>query len=109
MYSNRPSLPFKFFMVANRGVNAFAAPGGFIGVNTGLLLTSQNEGQFASVLSHELAHLSQRHFARNVLQSKDSSLASALVMASSIAIALISNNPNAMAIGPAASAAKLAV
>ena len=47
------------------------------------------------------AHLSQRHFARNVLKSKDSNLASALVMVSSIAIALISNNPNAISVGPA--------
>ena len=71
-------------------------------MNGGLFLHADNEGQFASVLSHELAHLSQRHFARNVLKAKDTSLASALVMISSIAIALISNNPNAVAIGPAA-------
>ena len=92
----------QIFLIHDGKINAFAAPGGIIGVNGGLFLNADNEGQFASVLSHELAHLSQRHFARNVLQSKDSSLASALVMASSIAIALISNNPNAMAIGPAA-------
>lgn len=47
----------------NPTINAFAVPGGIIGVHTGLLLTSQNEGQLASVLAHELAHLSQRHFA----------------------------------------------
>ena len=66
-----------------------------------LFLNSDNEGQFSSVLAHELAHLSQRHFARNVLKSQESNLASALIMVSSIAIALISNNPNAMAVGPA--------
>ena len=53
------------------------------------------------MVAHELAHLSQRHFARNVLKSQDTNLASALVMVSSIAIALISNNPNALAVGPA--------
>ena len=89
-------------MIDDSSLNAFAAPGGIIGVNGGLFLNADNEGQFASVLSHELAHLSQRHFARNVLKSQDSNLASALLMVSSIAVALISNNPNAIAIGPAA-------
>ena len=52
-------------------------------------------------MAHELAHLSQRHFARNVLNAQDRSLASSLTMISSIALALISNNPNAMIVGPA--------
>ena len=88
-------------MIDDDSLNAFAAPGGIIGVNGGLFLHADNEGQFSSVLAHELAHLSQRHFARNVLKSQDSNLASALVMVSSIAVALISNNPNAIAVGPA--------
>ena len=41
-------------------------PGGIIGVNGGLFLYAQTEGEFASVMAHELAHLSQRHFARGV-------------------------------------------
>tara|TARA_B100000945_G_scaffold103646_1_gene81884 strand:+ start:109 stop:1503 length:1395 start_codon:yes stop_codon:yes gene_type:complete len=92
---------FTILLIDDDSLNAFAAPGGIIGINGGLFLYSDNEGQFASVLAHELAHLSQRHFARNVLKSQESNLASALVMVSSIAIALISNNPNAMALGPA--------
>ena len=92
---------FTLLLIDDNSLNAFAAPGGIIGVNGGLFLHSDNEGQFSSVLAHELAHLSQRHFARNVLKSQDSNLASALVMVSSIAIALISNNPNAIAVGPA--------
>src|SRR5690606_21933136 len=47
-------------------LNAFAAPGGIIGVNGGLFLHAQTEAEFASVLAHELAHLSQRHFARGL-------------------------------------------
>ena len=100
-YSQVKDRYFKILLIDDDSLNAFAAPGGIIGVNGGLFLYSDNEGQFSSVLAHELAHLSQRHFARNVLKSKDSNLASALVMVSSIAIALISNNPNAMAVGPA--------
>ena len=100
-YSQVNDRYFNILLIDDSSLNAFAAPGGIIGVNGGLFLNADNEGQFASVLAHELAHLSQRHFARNVLKSKDSNLASALVMVSSIAIALISNNPNAIAVGPA--------
>ena len=100
-YSQVSDRYFNILLIDDSSLNAFAAPGGIIGVNGGLFLHADNEGQFSSVLAHELAHLSQRHFARNVLKSKDSNLASALVMVSSIAIALISNNPNAIAVGPA--------
>ena len=100
-YSQVSDRYFNILLIDDNSLNAFAAPGGIIGVNGGLFLNADNEGQFASVIAHELAHLSQRHFARNVLKSKDSNLASALVTVSSIAIALISNNPNAMVVGPA--------
>ena len=100
-YSQVRDRYFNILLIDDSSLNAFAAPGGVIGVNGGLFLNADNEGQFSSVLAHELAHLSQRHFARNVLKSKDSNLASALVMVSSIAIALISNNPNALTVGPA--------
>jgi len=100
-YSQVEDRYFNILLIDDSSLNAFAAPGGIIGINGGLFLHADNEGQFASVLAHELAHLSQRHFARNVLKSQDSNLASALVMVSSIAIALISNNPNAISVGPA--------
>ena len=99
-YSQVSDRYFTILLIDDDSLNAFAAPGGIIGVNGGLFLKAENEAQFASVLAHELAHLSQRHFARNVLKSQDSNLASALVMVSSLAIALISNNPNAIALGP---------
>ncbi|MCL6416330.1 M48 family metalloprotease [Aestuariirhabdus sp. Z084] len=51
-------------------LNAFAVPGGIVGINSGLFLYAANEQQFASVLAHELAHLSQRHFARNVEEAE---------------------------------------
>jgi predicted Zn-dependent protease len=92
---------FNILLIDDPSLNAFAAPGSIIGVNGGLFLEAENESQFASVMTHELAHLSQRHFARNVLRAQDSSLASALVMVSSIAIALITNQPQAMMGGSA--------
>ncbi|AMA45097.1 M48 family metalloprotease [Pseudomonas monteilii] len=56
----------EFILIDSRELNAFAAPGGIVGVNGGLFLNAQTEGEYASVLAHELAHLSQRHFARGV-------------------------------------------
>ena len=67
---------FTIVLIDEKSLNAFAAPGGVIGVNGGLYLNAGNEAQLASVLSHELAHLSQRHFARNVLIGRDTNLAS---------------------------------
>lgn len=54
----------EFVLIQSPQLNAFAAPGGIIGVNGGLFLYAQTEAEYASVMAHELAHLSQRHFAR---------------------------------------------
>ena len=64
---------FEVLVIEDNNLNAFAAPGGIIGINAGLFRYSDNEAQFASVVAHELAHLSQRHFARQVLESSDRS------------------------------------
>lgn len=56
----------EFVLLNSPQLNAFAAPGGIIGVNGGLFLHAQTESEYASVLAHELAHLSQRHFARGL-------------------------------------------
>ena len=93
---------FTIILIDEKSLNAFAAPGGVIGVNGGLFLNAGNEAQLASVLGHELAHLSQRHFARNILRGKDTNLASSLIMVSAIALAIVSNNPSAFIAGPAA-------
>ena len=93
---------FTIILIDEKSLNAFAAPGGVIGVNGGLFLNAGNEAQLSSVLSHELAHLSQRHFARKILRGRDSNLASSLVMVSAIALAIVANNPTAMITGPAA-------
>ena len=100
-YSEVKDRRFTVLLIDDNSLNAFAAPGGVIGVNGGLFLNADNEAQFSSVMAHELAHLSQRHFARNILNAQDRSLASSLTMISSIALALISNNPGAMMVGSA--------
>ena len=100
-YSEVKDRRFTLLLIDDNSLNAFAAPGGVIGINGGLFLHANNEAEFSSVMAHELAHLSQRHFARNILNAQDRNLASALTMISSIALALISNNPGAMVVGPA--------
>lgn len=59
-------------LIDSPALNAFAVPGGIVGVNGGLFLNAATEQQFASVLAHELAHLSQRHFARRLEQQETS-------------------------------------
>ena len=57
---------FQYFVVRDAAINAFALPGGFVGVNSGLVLASANEAQLAGVLAHETAHVTQRHIARSI-------------------------------------------
>ena len=55
---------FTFFAVRDPAINAFAVPGGFIGINAGLILNTESESELASVLAHEIAHIRQHHIAR---------------------------------------------
>lgn len=66
LHSELQDFRMSFIIVDSPELNAFAAPGGIIGVNGGLFLNAHTEGEFASVLAHEIAHVSQRHFARSV-------------------------------------------
>ena len=85
-------------VVKNPNINAFAVPGGVIGVNSGLLLYAETEGQLASVLSHEIAHLSQRHFSRSVEAAKSTNLATLAGMLAGIALAIGSEGDAAQAV-----------
>lgn len=66
--------PFTFFIVDDPSVNAFAMPGGYIGVHTGLILASRREDELAAVIAHEIAHVTQNHLARGVEQAQQSNL-----------------------------------
>ncbi|MGI9251590.1 MAG: M48 family metalloprotease [Pseudohongiellaceae bacterium] len=79
-----------FVIIDSEELNAFAAPGGIIGINSGLFIESASEAEFASVMAHEIAHLSQRHYARGIDEAKQNRvpqlatvLASVLIMATS--------------------------
>jgi predicted Zn-dependent protease len=60
----------EFFAMRDSVINAFALPGGFIGVNTGLLMLADSESELAAVIGHEIAHVSQRHMARMLGQEQ---------------------------------------
>jgi predicted Zn-dependent protease len=91
--STEPGSGFEFFSLNDYSVNAFAMPGGFIGVNSGLLLTVQSESELAAVLSHEIAHVTQHHLARMVAGQQGDGMAS--IAAIAVAILAARSNPQA--------------
>lgn len=101
--SDNPAQDFTFFVVNDPSVNAFAAPGGFVGIHAGLMLTTESESELASVLAHEIVHVTQRHIARAIENSGKMSLpATAALLA---ALILSGSNPQ---VGQAAIAATMA-
>ncbi|HNP34978.1 MAG TPA: M48 family metalloprotease [Woeseiaceae bacterium] len=71
---------FEFFVIKDERINAFALPGGYIGVHTGLLEATRNEDELAGVLAHEIAHVTQRHIARSIHANQRQSLVSTALM-----------------------------
>jgi predicted Zn-dependent protease len=85
---------FEFVVIDQGDLNAFAVPGGIIGINLGIFLHANDEDEISSILAHELAHLSQRHFARQVENSeRQAPVAIASLLASILLIA--TNNADA--------------
>jgi predicted Zn-dependent protease len=78
---------FEFFAVADPSINAFALPGGYVGVNTGLILLTQTESELASVLAHEITHVTQHHFTRAMAGQQRSLLYAIAALAVAIAAA----------------------
>lgn len=85
-----------FFAVRERSINAFALPGGFIGVHTGLMLLSENESELAGVLAHEIGHVVQRHIARAVQASARSSIANIAGLLGAILVGAVTGNADAV-------------
>jgi predicted Zn-dependent protease len=79
--STRPNIPYRFQVVDDRGVNAFATMGGFIYINRGLLSLASNEAELASVMAHEIGHIAGRH---SVAQMKKMAVANGLVGAAGL-------------------------
>lgn len=72
--SDTPQQQFQFYVVQDRSINAFAVPGGFVSVHTGLMLATQSEAELASVLAHEIAHITQRHIPRMIADAQHTTL-----------------------------------
>jgi len=82
---------YQFFVIRNPEVNAFALPGGYIGIHSGLILTAQTESELASVVGHEIGHLVQHHMARMV--DKQNQLQIASIAGLALALLAAASNP----------------
>ena len=83
--SDKPKEHFAFFIVKDPEINAFAAPGGYIAVNSGLITITHNESELAGVIAHEIGHITQNHLQRAFEDSKKDAPLMALVLLGAIA------------------------
>ena len=91
----------------NPTINAFAGPGGYIGVNTGLILKSTSESELAGVLAHEITHVTQRHIARMINQQKNLQLPTMGLLLASLLVGL-TGNPASASVATGAAVATMA-
>lgn len=78
--SDDPGANLHFFAIRDRTVNAFAMFGGFVGINSGTVLTAQSESELAGVMAHEISHVTQHHLARQIAKEKQNSIATMIAM-----------------------------
>jgi len=101
--SDNPSLHFSFSVINDDEINATTLPGGFIVVNSGLILITDSEDELAGVMAHEIGHVTQRHLARQVEDQQDRSLLNFATMLGAILAATRTSDPN-LAVGALATA-----
>ncbi|HEB77881.1 MAG TPA: M48 family peptidase [Methylothermaceae bacterium] len=85
-HSDMAGRPFHFFVVMEPEINAFAGPAGYIGVHSGLILATRSESELASVLAHEIAHVTQNHLKRAFAAAKKLSIPMAAAMLAAILV-----------------------
>ncbi|MBF0255013.1 MAG: M48 family metallopeptidase, partial [Gammaproteobacteria bacterium] len=83
---------FSFHLIENQAVNAFAGPGGHIGVFTGLILTTESEDELASVMAHEIAHVTQKHLFRAFHRAQQMSTPAAVALLAAVLIGVAGGN-----------------
>jgi predicted Zn-dependent protease len=88
---------FNYMVVRDTAINAFAMPGGFIAINSGLILATRSENELAGVMAHETAHVTQRHLVRGLIDQSHSGLASTAAMLAAVILGATAgrNNPSA--------------
>ena len=96
--SDNSSQLFTFFIINEPAINAFAAPGGIVGINAGTIINSESESELAGVMAHEIAHVTQRHMARSVEMSQKMSIPMMAAMLGAILIATQNADAGAAAI-----------
>ena len=93
-HAQEGNIKFTFLVVKDSSINAFALPGGFVCVHSGLLLATTGESELAGVLAHEISHVTQRHIARSVAQASRASLGATAAMLAAIILGAMSGNSN---------------
>lgn len=101
--SNDGDHEFTFFVIEDHRINAFALPGGYIGVHTGLIEATRNEDELAGVIAHEVAHVTQRHIARAVHASSRQSMLSTALMLGAMILGAAGGDADVMQAGMAVS------
>ena len=94
--TNEGQHSFTFFAVQDGRINAFALPGGYVGVHTGLLEATRNEDELAGVLAHEVAHVTQRHIARAIHANSRQSILTTAMMLGAIIVAAAGGSGDAV-------------
>jgi predicted Zn-dependent protease len=97
------SFTFRFFVVNEPTINAFALPGGYIGVHSGLIQATQSESELAGVLAHEIAHVTQRHISRAVYANQRMSTVTMATMLGAILMGVATGSSDAIMGGIAGS------
>ncbi|MCZ6525912.1 MAG: M48 family metalloprotease [Gammaproteobacteria bacterium] len=92
-HSDNNTQAFTFFVINDRSINAFAAPGGIVGINSGVILNASTESELAGVMAHEITHVTQKHMARSFEMQSKMSLPMMAAMLGAILIA--TQNPEA--------------
>jgi predicted Zn-dependent protease len=99
--TNEGDHDFTFFVIQDPRINAFALPGGYIGVHTGLIDATRNEDELAGVIAHEVAHVTQRHIARSIHASSRQSILSTALMLGALILGAASGDSDVAQAGMA--------
>ena len=102
-HSDNPQLNFGFYVIDDDEINATTLPGGFVVVNSGLLLLTDNEDELAGVMAHEIGHVTQRHLSRQLEDQRDRSFLNIATMLAAVLAATQTNDPD-VAMGAIATA-----
>jgi predicted Zn-dependent protease len=101
---DQASTDFYFFVIADPTINAFAIPGGYVGIHSGLITNTESESELASVIAHEIAHVTQRHIARSIADAENMQYATIAAVIAGLIIGTQNNQAGQAAIAGASAA-----